>query len=455
MSSPGTFVNFPTQLVPMLQQNFLDRYLEEGLDSYLAYRREAVQDTISARIGSSLTLTRKGRKTPIEDAADPTVINSNLDNGMTPSTFSIEQYSFYMKEYHDTVDTDLVGELAGIADQLLANSRNNGVQAAQSMERIARNALFSAYLGGNTRILSDVAPTPTTVHVDDTRGFSTVLVNGVVTPISSANPLLVTEYNDSGSLGMDSQVLSVTGVALDSPNTSTAPKGISGTLTFTSTGTTPVAGDSLIAANAPKIFRPLGKNNTALLNGADVLTMSLIDDVRAYLLDNAVPPMPDGTYHCILDNTSMRQLRADQDFKILFAGREETQEFRGGDIIRLFGVTFIPTTEAPQQNASTTVKQRIRRPIVMGGECLLQGNFEGLDIWLNREGVNPIGEVMLIDNVAQVVRPPLDREQRNISQTWFWIGDFSVPTDLTATTDIVPTASNALFKRAAVIEIAG
>lgn len=459
MSSPGTFVNFPAQLVPMLQENFLDRELEEGLDSYLAYRREAVQETIPARIGATLTLTRSGRKVPITEPVDPTTVNSNLDNGLTPSTFSIEQYSFAMKEWADTVDTDLLGELAGIADQLIKNSRNNGVQAAQSMERIARNRLFGAYMSGNTRILAaSPAPSVNSIHVDDIRGFDTLLVNGKVTPVSAATPLSVTEYNDSGTLGVDSQTLLVTGVAADAVNSSSniAGGGISGILTLDGTaGNTPVAADSVVAINAPKVFRPFGKRNTALLNGADVLTMSIIDDVRAYLLDNGVPPMEDGTYHCVLDNTSMRQLRADQDFKVLFAGREETPEFRSGDIVRLLGITFIPTTETLVQQKNATVTVRVRRPIILGGECLLQGNFEGLDLWLNREGVNPIGEIMLIDNVAQIARPPLDRMQRNISLTWTWIGDFAVPTDLTATTDIIPTASNSLFKRAAVIEVAG
>jgi len=440
----------------MLQQNFLDRELEEGLDSYLAYRREAVQETIPARIGATLTMTRKGRKTPITQPLDPTQVGTNLDNGMTPSTFSIEQYSFSMKEWADTVDTDLMGELAGIANQLIANSRNNGVQAAQSMERIARNDLFAAYMSGNSRVLA--VNSQTSIQVDDIRGFGTVLVNGTPQGVSSATPLAITEYNDSGTLATATQALNVTGVAPDATNVSSTSitGGLSGVLTLAAGAANTIqVGDSVISNNAPKVFRPFGKRLTSLLNGADVLTMSIVDDVRAYLLDNGVPPMPDGTYHMILDNTSMRQLRADQDFKVLFAGREETPEFRGGDIVRLLGITFIPTTETFVQNPGSGVGVRVRRPIIMGAESLMQGNFEGLDIWLNREGVNPIGEIMLIDNVAQIVRPPLDRLQRNIAQTWTWIGDFAVPTDVTATTDTIPTASNSLFKRAAVIEIAG
>ena len=470
----GSYVNFPAQLAGLLQQGFLERELEEGLDSILAYRRAALQETVPSRIGETLTRTRKGRKTPVEVPMNP-ASNTGLDNGLTPSTFSIEQYSFTIASYADTVDTNMQQELAGIADELIANSRNNGVQAAQSMERIARLKLFSAYLSGNTRVRTDLgAGGTTTCLVDDIRGFTTVLVNGVVTPISSANKLSVVEANVGGS-GVN-QTLLVSAAVAAATNHSTTPGGISGTLTFDA-ATTPVNGDSLTALNAPKILRPFSRATTAGLQGSDMLTMGLVEDAIAYLRDNGVPPMNDGTYHCILDNTSMRQLWADQDFKVLFAGRNDASEYRDGDIVRLLGVTFIPTTETYVQQANiqpngvngsgqvqyqastatapSAVTQRVRRPIVMGAECIIQGDFEGLETWLAREGVNAIGEVFLVNGVAQILRPPLDRLQQVCSLSWNWVGDFAVPTDITATSDIIPTASNALFKRALVLEHVG
>jgi hypothetical protein len=168
----------------------------------------------------------------------------------------------------------------------------------------------------------------------------------------------------------------------------------------------------------------------------------------------------------------MRQLWADQDFKVLFAGNSRASEYRDGDIVRLLGVTFIPTTETYVQppgvqyngaayNAASTatglsvISQRIRRPIVLGAESIIQGDFEGLETWLAREGVNAIGEVFLVNGVAQILRPPLDRLQQVCSLSWNWVGDFAVPTDITATTAIIPTASNALFKRALVLEHVG
>jgi hypothetical protein len=465
----GTFTNFPTALVPMLQTGFLERELEEGLDSVLAYRRAAVQETVPSRIGETLTRTRKGRKAPVPTALTPSSM-TGLDNGLTPSTFSVEQYQFTMAPYGDTVDTNLLQELAGIADQLIGNSRNNGVQAAQTLERIARFKLFSGYLGGNSFVRTDLgAGSTTTCHINDVRGFQNVVVNGQVTPVSVTNTLTVVE-TAVGASGVN-QTLTVTGVAVDGTNQSSTPDGASGVLTFT-TATLPVNGDALVAATAPKIIRPFSRLTTAGLVGSDMLTMGLVEDAVAYLRDNGVPPMMDGTHHCILDNTSLRQLFADQDFKVLFAGRYQSREYRDGDIIQLLGITFIPTTETYVQPSATqynglvytaastatapaNVTQRVRRPIVLGAECIIQGDFEGMETWLAREGVNAIGEVFLVNGVAQILRPPLDRLQQTISLSWNWVGDFAVPSDVTANSTIIPTASNAQFKRALVIEHVG
>ena len=455
---------FPTALQAALQTNMLDREFEEGLDSILAYRVCAEMEMVNARIGDTITRTRKGRAIPVPFSLSPSSINANIDNTLTPQSFALEQYTLTLANYAASADVNLVQELAGIADQMIAYSRNNGVQAAQTLERLAKLYLFAAYCGGNTVVTtSGGASTTTTAHVNDIRGFQTVLVNGVVTPISSANPLLVYEYADSPSgLGIN-QVLTVTAATADATNVSTFPgviagksDGISGTLTFNTSGA-PINGDSLIAVNAPTIYRPGGKQNTSLLTAGDVLTLSLILDAVADMRNNAVPPLDDGAYRCVLDNSSMRALFSDQDFKVLFAGRDMAQEYQSADIVSLLGVKFIPTTEAYVQRATPAagVNVTVRRPIIVGAEALIQGNFEGLDMWLNRDGFEPIGKVMLVNDVAQIVRPPLDRLQQVVSMSWTWIGGFAVPTDITATTDIIPTASNALYKRAAVIEHAG
>src|SRR5579863_4457792 len=174
--------NFPAPLQGTIQQGFLDREFEEGLDSVLAYRMCAIQETIPARIGETLTRTLKGRMAPTVTPLVPSNVSANIDNSLSPQSFTMEQYSYTVFEYAQTADVDLLAEMVGVADQMIALSRNNGVAAAQSLERLAKQALFAAYNGGNTYVRTDLgAGSTTTCHVDDMRGFQFVLVNGVVT----------------------------------------------------------------------------------------------------------------------------------------------------------------------------------------------------------------------------------------------------------------------------------
>lgn len=454
------FAWLPGNLATELQVGFLERELEEGLDSVLAYRSCAVQETIPGRIGETLTRTRKGRKVPTKTPLPVSTMNA-LDNGMSPSSYSIEQYSFTLQTYGDTVDVDLLGSEATIADDFIANSRNNGVQAAQSRELIARYKLFSAYLGANTRVRTDLgAGGTTTCHVDDVRGFLYTWVNGTPTGVSSANPISVQEY--AVSAGGVTQTLNVTGVTIDGTNLSSSPDGISGVLTF-SAATTPVNGDALIASFAPSIKRPSGHLSTAQLTMQDTLTLGLLQDSVASLRANGVPVMSDGTYHVILDDISHRQLMADQDFKVYFASRQDSEVIKRSDVYVMLGMTFIPTTNAYVQTTAnnngatgaSAVNVTVRRPIVLGAESLIEGNFEGMETYLDREGVDPIANTMMVDNVLQIVRPPLDRANRFAALTWQTIVDYAVPTDLTATPSIIPTASSAAWKRCAIVEHAG
>src|ERR1039458_4347325 len=133
----ANFDTLPPALQAMVQQGMLEREFEEGLDSVLAYRRLALQETVPNRAGETLTRTRTGRKTPNTNPQNP-ANNTGLDNGLTPSSGALEQYIFNMFQYGGTSDVDLIGDLVTIGDNLILTARNNGVQAAQSLERICK-----------------------------------------------------------------------------------------------------------------------------------------------------------------------------------------------------------------------------------------------------------------------------------------------------------------------------
>jgi hypothetical protein len=433
--------NFPASLQGIIQQNFLETEFKEPLQSKLAYRSIADREPIPNKIGETITKTRAGLKNPVTTPSNPTS-NTNLDNGMTPSTFSVEQYTLTLNQYNDTIDLNIITNKVGLGDQFLKNARVNGTQAAQSLDRIARNKLFNAYLGGNTRVRVTLGAPAATISVDDIRGFQTTFNSvGQVVTVSVGNTVQVT---------VGSNVYTLQGAVADGSNVSTAFGGISGTLTFTSNVTVAdgTALNAVVHANGATILRPSGRATTAALTSADILTMGLLLDAQAQLRNNA--PMEAGMMKAFLDNKSMRQLFADPDFKTLFQGQYGSKEYVDGMVFNLLGIDFVPTTEAPVQAPSGNVTVTVRRPILVIQGALIEGDFAGMNEMLTNE----TQIVNVVDEVAMVTRPPLDRLGQIIAQSWYWIGDFCPPSDQTTNQNIIPTASNAYYKRAVVIETA-
>lgn len=437
--------NFPTALQPIIQQGFLEREFQSGLRSVLGFRAVADREPIPNKVGETVTKTRNGLKAPTTTPLAPNT-NTNLDNGLTPSGWTVEQYSLSMNMYGDTIDLNMVTQGVGIASQFVVNANVNGVQAGQSLDRLARNALFDKYLEGNTFVTTTLGANGATIAVDDVRGFQQVLVNGVVTAVSPTNKLAVLVN------GVAHNVQSVT---VDGSNTSTAAAagGKSGTLTMDASvlianGT---LGNAVISTVAPSIMRPASRTSSRALQAADFFTMAVVLDAVTQLRNNGVPTI-DGRYNCYLDPTSARQLFSDADFKLLYQGATgASTAYAMGMPIDMLGIRFIPTTEAYIQPHATIAGAKVRRPIVVGRGALIEGDFENIA----HSDVAQNAIIEMIDGIAQVVRPPLDRLGQIIAQSWYWIGGFAVPSDLTANTTIIPTSNNALFKRAVVIEHIG
>jgi hypothetical protein len=206
------------------------------------------------------------------------------------------------------------------------------------------------------------------------------------------------------------------------------------------------------AATASAILRPAGRTNTALIQANDTLTMGNLLDAVATLRKNAVPEI-DGVYNCYLDPVSARQLFADPDFKTLFTGATSSNAvFHDGMVNDFLGLRFIPTTEAFVQPHPSITGLSIRRPIICGQGALIEGDFAGI----GADDVAPKDSIVtIVDNIAMVTREPIDRLQQIIAQSWYWIGGFCAPSDTTTTPVTIPTATNAAFKRAVMVEHAG
>ncbi|PYD63553.1 DUF4043 domain-containing protein [Gluconacetobacter entanii] len=455
--------NFPASLQPIIQQGYLSRAFQDALESRLGFRSIADRMDFPARIGQTITDTRAGLLPPATTPLNPSS-NTNFDNGMSPVEWSVEQYTLTIDQYGNTMDLNQVTEGVGIANQFLANAARLGINARQTLDRLARNALFGGaengvggYLGGNTRVTTTLGAAGTTITVDDIRGFQNVISSeGQVIPVSTTSGMTVT---------VGANAYTLTGVAADATNTSTAPQGISGTLTFS--GNVAVAdgteGMAVVAATAPLVLRPNGRATTLALlangmkdaNGnvvtGDYLTIQAMLAALSALRDNNVPTLEGGVYHCYLDNAQLLGLFRDPDFKLLYRGQYGSDTYQTGQIFDLLGIRFIPTTEAPQQ--ASLGAGAIHRAVICGQGALIEGDYENMGNHYTAD-LNG-GELTDVDGVCMVTRPALDRLGQIIAQSWSWIGGFALPTDITADTTIIPTATNSYLKRGVVIESLG
>ena len=164
-------------------------------------------------------------------------------------------------------------------------------------------------------------------------------------------------------------------------------------------------------------------------------------------------PEIDGAYNCYLDPVSAKQLFGDAAFRQLFQGATSAnQVYRQGMVNDFLGLRFIPTTEAYVTAHPTIAGAVVRRPIVCGKGALVEGDFAGLA----EADIAPKDAIIsVVDGVAMVTRDPIDRLQQIIAQSWYWIGGFCAPSDVTTTPTTIPTATNAAFKRAVMVEHAG
>lgn len=441
----------PASLQNIIQQNYLQKMFHDSLESVLGYDALCDVEPFATQIGQTETRTRAGLFSPVETPSDP-ANNTNLDNGMIPQTFTTEQYTMRLDQYNATADNNYVTQRVNIDSLVMQTAKNQAVQSVQSLDRLSRNTLFDAYLSGNTRTTATLGSPGTTIAVDDIRGFTTAIQNGVVTPISGSNTMLV-------NVGANQYTLS--GFTVDTTNVSTAFRGISGTLTFTTNVTVldSTSGNPVVGYFAPTILRPNARATTANILSSDILTLQLCRDGVTQLMNNAVPPMADGFYHIRLDNTASNQLWSDPEFQLLFRGtgfdKEAYHRFR---VMEALNMKFHLTTEAPQQTLSGV---KIHRPIINGAGSIIKGYFTGLE----EDLMNVITDGMSLRSgegyqeyynfekkIQHLVRLPLDRAMQLIAQTWIFIGGWSVPTDVTATQNIIPTANNSYFKRGVVLE---
>jgi hypothetical protein len=466
----GDIAQLPSQLQGLEQSGYLNTALEvymSPLNRYAAGADHIEFREYEEHRGNTITLTRPGLKAPVQLVTDPAAASTGgggLDNGITPADFSIEQYALAPGTYEDGVNLDLIGTNFAIVDRFKHQVRMNIEQAAQSLDVLARNTLLNSYAVGRSASTSGsvaLSTTPAVVNVDDIRGLSTVIVNGSVTAVGAApNNLLGTVYPAGGLAG--SYPISITAAAADASNItdvqyvgspfsagtpalSARCQGISGNVTIAtiSGSKTILAGDIIVAGDAAIQFMPNGRLHwTKLVNG-DALTQDMVLDAVAYLRDNAVPPLADGTYLMIASSQSIRSLFSDADFKQAWRGLAESTTYKGARVDNYLGISYWPTTNAPRIALSGGGYAHF--PILMGRGALIDGSYAGMNDWAN----NKFNDAYVVMNrgLCQVISKPVDRVRRQLKLSWITIRDIVAPTDVTASSTIIFTSGGSRYKR--------
>lgn len=408
----------PTAIRAMMQNGILDRVFQEALRPNFIFPAIADAMPWQGGLGDTKTFTRKGLLAP----ATTPITGSDT----SAATYSIEQWSVTMDQYGQAVDTNMLTSSMALASKFLADVETLGINAGQSINQVARNKLYGAYMGGRTWATA-AGTSDTSIIVNSVAGFQYVLVNGVPTAVSASNPLSVT----------------IAGVA----NTVTGVNTGTNTLTL-GTARVDVVGDAVVAANAPVTVRPTG--STAYdLGTSNTATFALFRSCVTRLRKMNVPTVG-GYYIAHIDPDTEAQLFSDADFKQALQGRVDSPIYRDLSIGRFGGIDWVRNIEAPTILGGSAGNVTVHRPIVLGAGALVAAPFEGMGDLLRGSGVDDVPDISMVNaapgvDVARIVRPPQDRLQQNLSTSWSWVGDYGVPSDST-------TGDAALYKRAVVLE---
>jgi hypothetical protein len=448
----------------IVQDNTLVREFRDSLYPQLLYRDEAMPEKWEVNVGDVQVFTRASLLAPnvtaLTPGADP-----------TPKSPAFEQWRVQAAQYGDAIDTHMPSSRTALAPIFARNAKTLGLQAGQSLNRLARNRLFCRYVGGDT-LAAAAGVTTASLVVGSINGFTTVIVNGEEVAVSAGNPKVATISGVAGTVN-------VIGATPTDPLNPFGP----GTLTLSATASW-AAGARVLAADAPRIIRVGGGASVDDLTSTSTISLKEIRQAIATLRRNRVPTHADGYYHVHLDPIAESQLYNDNEFQRLNQGVPDGARYAEFAVGRLLGAIFYSNNESPNVfNSATTgeaglVASRsasplavaspeyyaevrnatgigVVRTIITGGGAIMEKYIDENSEYMSEAGYN--GKVGMfsvvnngiqinIDRVRYIIRAPQDRLQQQVSQAWSWSGDWGVPTDLNGGT------LGGRFKRAIVIE---
>jgi hypothetical protein len=470
--------NFPAAISNVIEQiGYLDKYYHDALRGQFGYRDAANKEKFEARIGETKTFSRPAALTAKTSPLNPAA-NAGLDNGLTPSQRSFEQWNAVLNKYADGLDLNIEEETTLIADLFVNNEEELARGAGLTMDYIAAQRMHRSYETGDTYALGAVTA-GNSVHVDNGYGFDTQYLLTALAP-SYGLPVAVSPTNKipilvlGGSSGTVAYAANVTSIVWDTVNISSAQTagvaiGASAVLGLDGNITCAI-GDRIVAMDPSAsttvfnpqgmdgsfVLRPNSKQTRYQLTETDTLTYDMVATAVGKLKSRGIPPLRNGLYMCTVDALVIQQLYADDRFNTATMGQwDRSPVFTNGKIAKGLGVEFVEANTTPAYTAPGGGFM-IRHAIVYGRDALTEYDFQGQHYGVNRvkEEGGATAVIKWIDGVEFIIQSPLDRMQEVIKSTYKWVGDFESGTDKGSNPTIFGTTDWCRFKRAVEIEVA-
>jgi len=450
----------PPAIRDIVQEDYLTRMFRDALFPALLYREEATKEEWEASTGETKFFTRRGLMKP-----NLTPLNGDP----TPKSYAFEQWEATAKQQGDAIDTNLKNSYVALQNLTEANTTTLGLNAGQTVNRLARNTLFRAYLGGNTNLTVAASIGDTTVQVASINGFSVFLSNTDISKtrpeaVSPSNPLAVT---------VGGEEVNVIGATPANPANPFGP----GTLRLESALTANhLIRESVFAFNRPfQLFEGASDNVDGILPGNTLTYQTIVNAVQT-LRQNNVMPCESGKYHIHLTPIAVGQIQADVQFQRMYQSLPESAPHRDLIMADTANSRFYDNNESPNEFTvdpdsieATGTNARmsneigadvvneggvpIQRAIVMGRSAIQEYWIDEMD-FISEAGVQGKitpnvrvtnnGVLVSTDQVRLILRSPQDRLMQLMSMAWSWSGDWVCPTD-------VKVGNPAAYKRAVVI----
>lgn len=454
-------VGVPASIVDLQQKGLLERAFHDGLFPNLQYRAEAAFEEWPANSGTEVFMSRAGLLAPVVTALTPGV-------DPTPEQPVFEQWSAVLERYGSSIDTHIPTSVVSNSSLFLRNIQQIGLQAGQSVNRIARNSMFKAYLSGQTCMSVAGLLADTVINVASLNGFTDVVAPGTNTrpvPVSPATPLPV-------------QITGVTGtrnVIGFIPNDPADPYGPGQLILSAALGVGVPIRTPVLSIYKPQVIRSGGGDSVDAIGAADTFVLQDAINAAAQLRDANVMPHEDGFYHAHISPKSNAQVFTDPAFQRLNTSLPEFAIYKEGFIGTISGIMFFMNNESPNTRnsgartstgllafysreigAETTNSAGINvgRILVTGKGVMVERGLDG-NLYTTEAGITgKVGEFDVINNnvsvaterIRLVLRSPLNRLQDQVAATWDITTSFPIPSDITA-----PSGPER-FKRAVIIE---